>query len=153
MSIKNISRFLLLFLVITVISFSVACSDSDSSDNTETSDSESSDSVDENESDEDTESTEEDTSDEDSEMSDEDTESSEEKIFTEDELATYNGKDGNPAYVAIDGVVYDVTNSDEWNDGEHKNGVTAGQDLTDELGSSPHGDSVLGDLPVVGSLE
>ena len=34
----------------------------------------------------------------------------EEKIFTEKELGKYDGQNGNPAYVAIDGVVYDVTN-------------------------------------------
>ena len=37
----------------------------------------------------------------------------EEKIFTEKELGKYDGQNGNPAYVAIDGVVYDVTNVSE----------------------------------------
>ena len=41
----------------------------------------------------------------------------EEKIFTEKELGKYDGQNGNPAYVAIDGVVYDVTNVSAWKDG------------------------------------
>jgi len=28
-----------------------------------------------------------------------------EKTFTIDELSTYNGKDGNPAYIAVEGIV------------------------------------------------
>lgn len=76
-----------------------------------------------------------------------------ERTFTLEELATYNGKDGQPAYVAVDGVVYDVTDVPEWANGEHKNGLTAGKDLTEEIkNQSPHGLSVLADLPVVGKL-
>ena len=76
-----------------------------------------------------------------------------EKVFTLDELATYNGKDGQPAYVAVDGVVYDVTASPEWTNGEHKMGVTAGQDLTDVIKEkSPHGVAILEKFPVVGKL-
>ena len=33
-----------------------------------------------------------------------------EKIFTLDELKNYDGKEGRKAYIAVDGVVYDVTN-------------------------------------------
>lgn len=77
----------------------------------------------------------------------------EERVFTLEELATYNGKDGQPAYVAVDGVVYDVSASPEWENGEHKMGITAGQDLTDEIkNKSPHGVSVLSGFPVVGRL-
>ena len=32
-----------------------------------------------------------------------------EKIFTKNELAQYNGQNGQPAYVAVQGVVYDVS--------------------------------------------
>ncbi len=77
----------------------------------------------------------------------------EEKVFTLEELATYNGKNGQPAYVAVDGVVYDVTASPEWTNGEHKMGVTAGQDLTDIIKEkSPHGVAILEKFPVVGKL-
>lgn len=81
------------------------------------------------------------------------TENDDGKVFTLDELSEYDGKDGNPAYVAVDGVVYDVSDIGVWADGEHFSGVEAGQDNTDMIGQSPHGESVLEDLPVVGTLE
>lgn len=80
------------------------------------------------------------------------TDNSADKTFTLDELAQYNGKNGKPAYVAVDGIVYDVTNIKEWKNGEH-NGNTAGKDLTNAINSSPHGKSVLKDLPIVGKLK
>lgn len=70
--------------------------------------------------------------------------------FTKDELAKYNGKNGNAAYVAYKNVVYDVTNNRQWVNGRH-NGHSAGTDLTQALSASPHGESVLKDLPVVGA--
>ena len=74
------------------------------------------------------------------------------QTFTADDLKQYNGQNGNPAYVAVNGTVYDVTNVKGWNNGSHQ-GLSAGMDLTSELANSPHGDSVLADLPVVGTLE
>lgn len=72
--------------------------------------------------------------------------------FTREELAQFNGKDGQPAYVAVDGVVYDVTQSGAWADGQH-NGFEAGQDLTEALANeAPHDDSNLDGFPVVGNL-
>ena len=72
--------------------------------------------------------------------------------LTLEELAAYNGKDGNPAYIAVDGVIYDVSNSQRWNDGEH-NGYSAGQDLTEPIKNvSPHGVSMLSRVPVVGKI-
>lgn len=68
------------------------------------------------------------------------------------ELSEYDGQDGNPAYVAVDGVVYDVTENEAWAGGEHADDLTAGNDYTEEILSSPHGKSVLEDLPVVGNL-
>lgn len=72
--------------------------------------------------------------------------------LTLEELAAYDGKNGNPAYVAVDGVIYEVTDVKAWNNGEH-NGYAAGQDLTDVISKAPHGDSVLKDLTVVGTLK
>ncbi len=74
------------------------------------------------------------------------------RVFTLDELSQYNGKDGQPAYVAYNGIVYDVTNEPKWKGGSHS-GKTAGTDLTNDIPRSPHGDSVFADLPVVGTLE
>ena len=69
-----------------------------------------------------------------------------------EELSQYNGKDGQPAYVAVDGVIYDFSNIPEWKDGEH-NGYSAGNDLTEAIKTkSPHGVSKLRGVPVVGKL-
>lgn len=56
------------------------------------------------------------------------------KDLTPQELANYNGKDGKPAYVAVNGVVYDVTNNAAWATASHF-GLTAGKDLTSEFAS------------------
>jgi predicted heme/steroid binding protein len=75
------------------------------------------------------------------------------KVFTLDELAKFDGKNGNPAYIAVDGVVYDVTNVPEWKGGSHWGRFFAGKDLTTEIKTlSPHGVSKLKGVPVVGTL-
>ncbi|HPJ01497.1 MAG TPA: cytochrome b5 domain-containing protein [Candidatus Limiplasma sp.] len=75
-----------------------------------------------------------------------------EVTFTSEELLKFDGSNGSPAYIAVDGVVYDVTNVPQWNEGLH-NGFTAGRDLTNEIKTvSPHGVSKLVGLPVVGKL-
>ena len=78
--------------------------------------------------------------------------SSAQKTFTLSELKQYNGKNGNPAYIAVSGIVYDVTNAAQWSGGAH-HGYSAGQDLTQAIKQSPHGASVLKNLPVVGKLQ
>ncbi len=78
---------------------------------------------------------------------------SEDVIFTAEELSEFDGKDGSPAYISVDGDIYDVTNVSYWKGGDH-NGFEAGRDLTEEIKNvSPHGVSKLKDLPVVGRLE
>lgn len=72
--------------------------------------------------------------------------------LTLEELAKYDGKDGRPAYVAVDGVIYDFSDSSRWKNGEH-NGFEAGRDLTEFIkNESPHGVSVLERMEVVGKL-
>ena len=72
--------------------------------------------------------------------------------LTLDELKQYDGKNGNPAYVAVDGVIYDVSDLPKWKNGEH-NGYSAGNDLTDVIkNKSPHGVKKLEGVPVVGKL-
>lgn len=82
------------------------------------------------------------------------TETNEEELreFTIEELAAFNGKNGNPAYVAVDGIVYDVSDLSPWKNGDH-NGFEAGNDLTNEIKSlSPHGVSKLKNVKKVGRL-
>ena len=72
--------------------------------------------------------------------------------LTLDELKQYDGKNGNPAYVAVDGIIYDMTNVAAWRNGEH-NGYSAGNDLTDIIkNKSPHGVKNLEGVPVVGKI-
>ena len=72
--------------------------------------------------------------------------------LTLDQLKQYDGKNGNPAYVAVDGIIYDLTNVPAWKNGEH-NGYSAGNDLTDIIkNKSPHGLKNLEGKPVVGKL-
>lgn len=83
----------------------------------------------------------------------EETAPEEDLVLTTEELSKYNGKDGNPAYIAVDGVVYNVSDSELWSEGQH-NGFEAGRDLTTELmEESPHGESVIERLTPVGTLE
>lgn len=72
--------------------------------------------------------------------------------FTLEQLSTYNGEDGNKAYVAYKGVVYDITGHAKWIDGKH-NGNTAGTDLTDKISQSPHGESKFKTLEIVGTIQ
>lgn len=71
--------------------------------------------------------------------------------LTLQELAKYNGKDGNPAYVAVNGTVYDVTNNAAWAAASHF-GLTAGKDLTNEFASCHKGQPILSKLKAVGKL-
>jgi predicted heme/steroid binding protein len=78
------------------------------------------------------------------------------KVFTLEELKKYNGQNGNPAYVAVNGVVYDVTGSRRWTNGLHEecsNATYAGADLTSLISSSPHGADVMKKFTVVGTLQ
>jgi predicted heme/steroid binding protein len=68
------------------------------------------------------------------------------------ELAKNDGKDGRPAWVAYKGKVYDVSAVPAWKTGTHK-GNAAGQDITSQLASSPHGASVFGKLTPIGEYK
>ncbi len=76
----------------------------------------------------------------------------EEIALTLDELAAFNGLNGNAAYIAVNGIIYDVTHSSRWKDGVH-NGFEAGKDLTDNIiNDSPHGLRTLDNVPKIGIL-
>ena len=64
-------------------------------------------------------------------------------------LKQYNGSNGNPAYIAVNGTIYDVSGA--WQSGKHQ-GITAGQDVTQAFANSPHSKSLLSQLPVVGQI-
>ncbi len=75
------------------------------------------------------------------------------KEFSPQNLAEYNGQAGKPAYVAFQGVVYDVTASEFWEEGVHMETHRAGQDLTGQMPDAPHGFDLLGKYPIVGILK
>ncbi|MDP4144922.1 MAG: cytochrome b5 domain-containing protein [Bacillota bacterium] len=76
----------------------------------------------------------------------------EEKEFTLSELAEYDGTNGKPAYVAVKGVVYDVSNNPYWSTAKHY-GLTAGKDLSSLYESSHGAEGILETLPKVGILK
>ncbi len=75
-------------------------------------------------------------------MTDEAT-SLDERLFTERELQQYDGLRGRPAYIAYDGIVYDVSASSLWRGGLHKDLHYAGTDLTRTLRKAPHSTEVF----------
>ena len=77
------------------------------------------------------------------------TTSSDQKIFSQTELAMFNGLDGQPAYLAVDGIVYDL--SAVFKSGSHYSHF-AGQELTNSF-YSYHVKSSITKYPVVGVLK
>lgn len=73
------------------------------------------------------------------------------KDYTLEELAEMDGREGRPAYVAYKSVIYDVTESAMWSDGDHEAMHAAGGDLTQEHEDAPH-DVYVTDFPEVGRL-
>lgn len=71
--------------------------------------------------------------------------------LTLEQLFKYDGKNGNPAYVAVNGVIYDVTNNAAWAAASHF-GLTAGRDLTAQFSSCHGGQQILSKLKIVGKL-
>ncbi|WP_173918217.1 cytochrome b5 domain-containing protein [Halobacillus sp. Marseille-Q1614] len=76
----------------------------------------------------------------------------EQRTFTVEQLATFDGKNGRPAYVAVNGLVYDVTNNRAWAAATHF-GLVSGKDYTNEFASCHAGQqAILATMPVVGRL-
>lgn len=72
--------------------------------------------------------------------------------FTLTELAKYDGAMGRPAYVAVNGIVYDVSNEATWGGASHF-GLMAGKDLTAQFQSCHGTENILSKLPKVGILK
>lgn len=73
------------------------------------------------------------------------------KKFTKETLSNYDGQNGRPAYIAVNGSVYDVTNNSHWTNGQHHN-IKAGQDISYSLlNSSPNGEKVLVHINKIGT--
>jgi len=75
------------------------------------------------------------------------------QIFTPEDLLNYDGSNGRPAYVVVDGIVYDLSKNEYWKGGVHEGMHRAGMDLTAELLSAPHGRDVLRHMPRVGIFQ
>lgn len=72
--------------------------------------------------------------------------------FTKSQLALRNGQDKPQVWVALHGVIYDVTDSRLWKTGKHYE-HWAGQDLTDELKDAPHTEKVFEKFKAIGRLK
>ena len=76
----------------------------------------------------------------------------EQRKISKDELAQNNGKEGKPAYIAFKGVVYEVSESAFWMEGDHMGAHDAGKDLTEEIELAPHREETLQRVKQVGVL-
>jgi predicted heme/steroid binding protein len=72
-------------------------------------------------------------------------------VITRAQLALRNGQDKPEVWVALHGIVYDVTSSRLWRNGKHYE-HWAGQDLTDELKDAPHNANVFDKFRPIGKL-
>ncbi|WP_224958492.1 cytochrome b5 domain-containing protein [Geomonas subterranea] len=74
------------------------------------------------------------------------------KELTLDELSSFDGKEGRPAYFACEGKLYDATGSRLWKQGVHMGRHHAGEDLSEALKLAPHGAEKVLLMPEVGAL-
>ena len=72
--------------------------------------------------------------------------------YSRSHLALRNGQDKPEIWVALHGIIYEVTRSRLWRDGKHYE-HWAGQDLTDELKDAPHDAKVFEKFKVIGKLK
>ncbi len=89
--------------------------------------------------------------DDDKPMDEDTTEPVEMMEFDLETLSMYNGVDMDKMYIAVKGIVYDVTDDDAWSTGEH-NGYMVGKDITDGFMLSPHSEALLTDMVKIGTL-
>ncbi|MFH1426083.1 MAG: hypothetical protein ABIG66_01480 [Candidatus Kerfeldbacteria bacterium] len=73
------------------------------------------------------------------------------RVFSAVELEAFDGKDGRLAYTAYEQVIYDVSNSPLFEEGNHFSHA-AGKDLTPLMTGAPHGGEVFAEFAIVGRL-
>lgn len=74
------------------------------------------------------------------------------KVFTKEELSDFDGTNGKPAYVAVNGIVYDVSLEPTWGGASHF-GLLAGTDVTEQFNRCHGNIQVLSKLPKAGELK
>ena len=74
------------------------------------------------------------------------------KIYSRAYLALRNGQDKDEIWCGYKGIIYELTQSKLWKNGQHYE-HWAGQDLTEELLDAPHNEKVFEKFPIVGLLE
>ncbi|HEY6072209.1 MAG TPA: cytochrome b5 domain-containing protein [Anaerolineales bacterium] len=77
------------------------------------------------------------------------------RLITLNELRRNTGERGTRLWIAMDGLVYDVTDCPKWRSGLHEGLHFAGQDLTKEFPEAPHKEEVFKHecAAIVGRLE
>lgn len=85
-------------------------------------------------------------------MKTEDAVSSKDTEVSKNNLSTFNGTGGKPAYIAYENKVYNVTGNTKWKGGRHFGKHIAGSDLTDAIVGAPHGPEVLERIECLGPI-
>ena len=74
------------------------------------------------------------------------------RFFTHSELAKYDGREGRPGYIGVNGNVYDVSKVPEW-EGAEVHGSVVGHDLSDvTYQEAAQKYSPVSKLPLIGKL-
>jgi predicted heme/steroid binding protein len=74
-------------------------------------------------------------------------------VFNAQTLANFDGREGRRAYIALDGIVYDVTGHPMWPNGLHRGSFQAGKDYSAQIPASHRRDMRYDELPKVGTYE
>ena len=72
--------------------------------------------------------------------------------YTLSHLALRNGQDKPEIWVALDGLIYDVSRSRLWRDGKHYE-HWAGKVLTADFKDAPHNANVFDKFKIIGKLK
>ena len=77
------------------------------------------------------------------------------KAYSQQELASADGKDGRDCWLAVDGVVYEIEQGYKWVEGEHTESSLAycGADMSSVIDQAPHGRTKLSQLKKIGTLQ